>query len=125
MNSRTEPRIRYRAILAWALTLFGFAPCVAQEPPPGRNREAGAVAPRRPGSEIQFNNPTTWGDWSEPMFCPQGYYVCGLKQRVEDPVGSEDDTAMNAVAFYCCPLAARGKSLPWGQSALFRARMPV
>ena len=67
--------------------------------------EAFVVAPRRPGSEMGFNNPTTWGDWSEPVYCPQGYYVCGLKQRVEAPLGSKkDDTAMNAVAFYCCPL---------------------
>ena len=44
MNSPTEPRTRYRAIVAWALTLFGFVvPCVAQELAPGRNREAGAV----------------------------------------------------------------------------------
>lgn len=35
--------------------------------------------------------------------CPRGQYVCGLLQKVELPIDG-DDTAMNAVAFYCCPL---------------------
>ena len=50
MNSPTEPRTRYRAIVAWALTLFGFVvPCVAQEPAPDGNREVSPVVSIRLG----------------------------------------------------------------------------
>ena len=61
--------------------------------------------------EMGFNNPTPWGTWSEPVYCPPGYYVCGMKQRVEAPIDG-DDTAMNAVAFYCCPLDPNTKPKP-------------
>ena len=47
-----------------------------------------------------------WGIWSPARYCEKDHYVCGLRQRVERPQGgkySEDDTAMNAVEFYCCP----------------------
>ena len=71
MNSRTEPRIRYRAILAWALTLFGFAPCVAQEPPPGRNREAGAVFRDCPACP-------------EMVVVPAGSIMMGSSERFHD-----------------------------------------
>ena len=61
--------------------------------------------PRTVGSGIEkgFNNDAQWGRWSEPVYCPQGYFVCGLKQKIEDDQGRGDDSAMNAVAFYCCP----------------------
>ena len=62
-------------------------------------------APRPPGSEKTLDKSGDLGDWSEAVFCPDGYYVCGMKQRVQSPQGcKEDDTAMNAVAFFCCPL---------------------
>ena len=61
------------------------------------------MVPRTPGHEITFSNGGPWGRWSDPQFCPPGHYVCGLRQRVELPIDG-DDTAMNAVAFYCCPL---------------------
>ena len=73
-------------------------------------------APRQhPDSMIEkkFNNPVNWGEWSEPVFCPPGYYVCGMKQQVELAQGNKkDDTAMNAVAFYCCPLNPNAKPKP-------------
>ncbi len=63
-----------------------------------------ANTPRPRGSQVGFANSGSWGVWSDPQFCPDGYYVCGLKQKVEPRQGDGDDSAMNAVAFYCCPL---------------------
>ncbi len=60
-----------------------------------------------PGQPIGFANAGGWGSWSDVKICPDGQWVCGLQQRVEPPVGGgigDDDTAMNAVRFYCCPL---------------------
>jgi len=57
---------------------------------------------------MHFTNDAPWGKWSKPVFCPSGYFVCGLRQKVEpDQNRGEDDTAMNAVAFYCCLLDPR------------------
>ena len=56
-----------------------------------------------PGERIIFSNSAGWGSWSEAKFCPPGHYVCGLAQSVEPYQKGGDDTAMNAVAFYCCP----------------------
>ena len=71
--------------------------------------------PRRAGSAVDFANSGRWGEWSDAKFCPEGYYVCGMKQSVEPPQGSgsgDDDTAMNAVAFFCCPLDPSGDPMP-------------
>ena len=65
-----------------------------------------AVTPNgvgQPGDIFTFANSAPWGKWSDPLYCPTGEVVCGLKQRVEAPIDG-DDTAMNAVGFYCCPL---------------------
>lgn len=59
--------------------------------------------------EVQFNRAGDWGRWSEIRMCPAKTYVCGMRQKIEPPQGGgygDDDTAMNAVAFYCCPLIA-------------------
>ena len=39
----------------------------------------------RPVERTQRTFPNTgrWGTWSEPVFCPEGQYVCGLQQKVE------------------------------------------
>lgn len=58
---------------------------------------------REPGTQMTFTNGGPWGRWSDPVFCPPDHYVCGLQQKVEAPIDG-DDSAMNAVAFYCCPL---------------------
>ena len=53
-----------------------------------------------------------WGEWSSWVVCPKGTAVCGLKNLVEGDcykhdghdVKDCDDTAHNAVIFYCCDL---------------------
>ena len=54
-------------------------------------------------TEKTFKNDGSWGKWSDDgVYCEQNEYVCGLNQKVERHIGSKDDTAMNAVKFYCC-----------------------
>jgi hypothetical protein len=48
--------------------------------------------------------PGLWGTWHGPAFCPDNHYACGIEQKVEPQQGNGDDTAMNAVRVYCCPL---------------------
>lgn len=63
---------------------------------------------RRSGPQVGLNNDGQWGSWSEPRFCPPNEYVCGLRQKVEpNQGGGGDDTSMNAIAFFCCPLDPR------------------
>jgi hypothetical protein len=45
-----------------------------------------------------------WGTWKGPAFCPANYFVCGIEQKVEVQQGNGDDTAVNGVRVYCCPL---------------------
>ena len=65
-------------------------------------RKTGSASVPSPGGEITFSNSGQWGVWSDPVYCPPGQYVCGLRQKIEVRQGDGDDTAMNAVAFYCC-----------------------
>ena len=51
---------------------------------------------------VEFNYSGPWGRWTDPQFCDSGEYVCGIAQKVEGNQRKGDDTAMNAVAFYCC-----------------------
>ena len=77
-------------------------PMRAEEPAPEEEPAADAII-RTPGPEMRFSNGGRWGAWSDPVYCQPNHYVCGLRQRVEAPIEG-DDTAMNAIAFYCCPL---------------------
>ena len=55
---------------------------------------------------VRFDNTVGYGEISERRFCPAGHYICGLTQIVEPAKGKNvDDTAMNGMEFYCCPLA--------------------
>jgi len=49
-----------------------------------------------------------WGSWSDWVRCPVSTAVCGIKNKVEGNCFKEedhcDDTAHNAVVFYCCNL---------------------
>ena len=70
---------------------------------------AAALAPvliGPPSAVVTFSNGGGWGAWSDPQYCPRGQVICGLKQRVEGRQGKDDDTAMNAIGFYCCPVVA-------------------
>ena len=58
---------------------------------------------RSPGDQLGFDGP--FGVWSAPLYCPVNEYVCGIRQKLEGRQGNGDDTAMNAVRFYCCPLS--------------------
>ena len=63
-----------------------------------------SIMPVDDGNPIRkwFGNEGRWGNWSPVVQCPRERYVCGLRQRVEAPQSDGDDTAMNAVEFYCC-----------------------
>ena len=55
-------------------------------------------------------DPGYWGTWRDSFFCPENHYVCGLRQRIEPEQGPaelgnfNDDTAMNGLDMFCCPL---------------------
>ncbi|MGA7979700.1 MAG: hypothetical protein WCA32_05670 [Chromatiaceae bacterium] len=53
---------------------------------------------------VMAPGPAPWGTWKGAAFCPDNHYVCGIEQKVEPQQGNGDDTALNAVRFYCCPL---------------------
>ncbi len=60
---------------------------------------------RQPSSTpIVPESSTPWGTWEAPAYCPKNQYICGIEQRVEGKQGDGDDTAMNGLRFYCCPL---------------------
>ena len=68
----------------------------------------GAADAFQPGELRTFTNAGRWGQWSDVVYCPPGEYVCGLQQKVESYQRRGDDTAMNAIGFYCCPLDPGG-----------------
>ena len=55
------------------------------------------------GTELHGESSTNWGDWSSMVSCYYGSAICGFKTKVEK-AGQSDDTALNAVSFYCCHL---------------------
>ena len=65
--------------------------------------------------EKSFTVNGVWGSWSEPLMCPAKTYVCGMRPKIEPPLGGDDDTAMNAVAFYCCSLLGPSEDAEEGQ----------
>ncbi len=42
-----------------------------------------------------------WGLSTPPLYCRKNTYVAALNQRVEPRQGAGDDTAPNAIEFYC------------------------
>eukprot|EP01084_Bolivina_argentea_P274413 467735_1 len=52
-------------------------------------------------SEISTANEGVWGDWSDIILCPPGYYIIGFDQKVEGDQSGGDDTAMNSIKFKC------------------------
>ena len=65
-------------------------------------------------TEIGFRNTGAWGIWSQPAYCRQDQYVCGLNQKVEPDQRDGDDTTMNGMMFYCCsfPQLATAQNTP-------------
>jgi len=65
---------------------------------------------RKTNSEIDLTvEEGLWGDWkaefvgltsTNPDLCIKNYYLAGIAVRVEAPVGSGDDTAMNGIRLY-------------------------
>ncbi|XP_050948885.1 vitelline membrane outer layer protein 1-like [Labeo rohita] len=43
-----------------------------------------------------------WGDWGDWSKTCEGKGICGIKTRVQEPQGNDDDTALNDVIMYCC-----------------------
>jgi len=41
-----------------------------------------------------------WGDWTDMMMCPEGYYIDGAQVRYEDS-GEGDGTAANGLKIHC------------------------
>ena len=71
MKPLTEAGTRYPVTLAWTLTLFGFAPCLAQESAARRSREEGAVFRDCPVCP-------------EMVVVPAGSIVMGSSDRFDD-----------------------------------------
>ena len=59
---------------------------------------------RKPDRAIHAPEESPWGRWTGPAFCPKNAYICGLEQKIESRQGRDDDTAMNGIRFFCCPL---------------------
>ena len=53
---------------------------------------------------IKVKGEGPWGEWKAATYCPKNYYVCGLEQKLEEPLPDGDDTALNGVALRCCRL---------------------
>ena len=112
-------RNRFQEVATWitlVLTLLGAGVYLGQIRPnlAALHKDPGTEGPEveRPPTDslhpseivrISFENGADWGNWSEIKYCPKETYVCGMRQRVEPSQGKGDDTAMNAVEFYCCP----------------------
>ncbi len=57
-----------------------------------------------------------WGSWSQTRRCSvQGGFFTGSDLKFERPQGSGDDTAANAVDFYCNVGQAFGPARGWGE----------
>lgn len=53
------------------------------------------------GTMLSATGAGPWGTWTPKYSCPVGQAVMGLITRVEDPIGSGDDTAFNGLRLIC------------------------
>ncbi len=56
----------------------------------------------------------SWGTWRDEYMCPERHYVCGIQQRIEGWQRDGDDTAMNGLRMFCCPLFTTGSEVEGG-----------
>lgn len=67
---------------------------------------------------INVKKVTNWGEWSHFETCKPTSYVIGFRQKVEEPIGNGDDTALNTIELICSDQAKsriRGASSIWGK----------
>lgn len=80
----------------------GFA--ILIEKPQGRGDDTAANDVDlycRNGEFISAKVSTRFGNWKPKALCPSGQAVAGIKTRVEQPQGGDDDTALNGVHLLC------------------------
>ena len=68
------------------------------------NLEVFRTLERLPLRQRIDGDPGYWGTWRQEASCPERHYVCGLQQRIEPGQGDGDDSAMNGLRMFCCPL---------------------
>lgn len=121
--------------VTWLL-VCALVPTLVQAQTMSRNDFVGA---------IYSTNGGRWGNWQQPLFCPEGSYTSGFALEVEQPLKNEsyigplgnapviskipksnpDDTALNNVALTCSDRQGRRivnfsapQSPNWGQYGL-------
>ncbi|XP_062993313.1 vitelline membrane outer layer protein 1 homolog [Elgaria multicarinata webbii] len=59
----------------------------------------------------------TWGQWAEPIWCPQGSYLTRFSLRVEQPrAGLQDGMGATNIRFACSGRETlEGRGLSWGE----------
>ena len=51
---------------------------------------------------VELDSSAPWGQWTGFQRIPDGYFACGMEQRIEPRQGKGDDTTMNGIRFYYC-----------------------
>ncbi|XP_008072160.1 vitelline membrane outer layer protein 1 homolog isoform X2 [Carlito syrichta] len=65
-------------------------------------RRAQGDCPRGYTSVIDVSNGGSWGDWTWPEMCPEGFFAGGFSLKVEPSRGIPgDDTALNGIRLHC------------------------
>ncbi|XP_065054736.1 perforin-like protein 1 [Rhopilema esculentum] len=98
------------------------------EKPQGSSDDTGANAVcLQCGDRQKCSNKGPWGDWSDKISCPEGSYLSGWRQNVEDPIGKRDDTALDNVEYRCRDIETwkqtkqiKTKAEEWGRWSRFQ-----
>uniref|UniRef100_A0A8C5PBE1 Vitelline membrane outer layer protein 1 homolog n=1 Tax=Leptobrachium leishanense TaxID=445787 RepID=A0A8C5PBE1_9ANUR len=81
-----------------------------------------ALSPATPDVPvIDVPNVGPWGAWGNIQMCPQDYVATGFALKIQENQGYGDDTAVNGIRLYCCPLNGNAPQTsitssegPWG-----------